>query len=96
MTPYGANDRSMKRIFRLLCERARSTRKLPVIMHRPMASGYSSGWIASQVFDIELELTATAMAIDGRSRGESDGGKGPVSRYEAASANILNWSWYTT
>jgi hypothetical protein len=35
---------------------------------RPMTSGHLGEWIASQVFDIELEVAANAKAVDGRFR----------------------------
>lgn len=62
------NDEHIKRIAELLRERNAIDAEIAAIMHRPMTSGHLGEWIASQVFDIELEPTATATAIDGRFR----------------------------
>jgi hypothetical protein len=42
--------------------------EIAVITGRPMTSGHLGEWIASRVFDIELEPSAAATAIDGRFR----------------------------
>jgi hypothetical protein len=42
--------------------------EIAAITGRPMTSGHLGEWIASQVFDIELERSAVAKAIDGRFR----------------------------
>ena len=52
------------------------------IIRRPMTSGHLGEWIASRVFDIELESSATAPAIDGRFRA------GPVAD------RSVNIKWY--
>lgn len=62
------NDEPMKRIAELLRERNAVDAEIAAIIHRPMTSGHLGEWIASQVFEIELEPTATATAIDGRFR----------------------------
>jgi hypothetical protein len=38
------------------------------IIGRPMTSGHLGEWIADQVFNIELEHSATTAVIDGRFR----------------------------
>jgi hypothetical protein len=50
----------MKRIAELLRERNGIDAEIAAIMERPVTSGHLGGWIASQVFDIEAEPTATA------------------------------------
>lgn len=72
----------MKRIADLLRERNAFDAEIAAIMHRPMTSGHLGEWIASQVFDIELEPTATAPAIDGRFR------SGPLQ------GRTVNIKWY--
>lgn len=42
--------------------------RIAEIIQRPMTSRHLGEWIASQVFDIELEPSARAMAFDGRFR----------------------------
>lgn len=42
---------------------------------RPMTAGHLGEWIAAQVFDIELEPSASAPAIDGRFRTGPQAGK---------------------
>src|SRR5215472_12358443 len=41
---------------------------LAAIMQRPMTSGHLGEWIAARIFDIDLEESASATAIDGRFR----------------------------
>jgi hypothetical protein len=76
------NDEHLKRIAELLRERNAVDAEIAAIMHRPMTSGHLGDWIASQVFDIELEPTATATAIDGRFR------SGPLQ------GRTVNIKWY--
>jgi hypothetical protein len=52
----------------LLRERNAIDVKLAQLINRPMTSGHLGEWIAAQVFDIELEPSATAAGIDGRFR----------------------------
>ncbi|CAN5649904.1 hypothetical protein BH18ACT7_BH18ACT7_11070 [soil metagenome] len=39
------------------------------VIERPMTAGHAGEWIAAQVFDIELEMSASQSAIDKRFRG---------------------------
>ena len=36
------------------------------LINRPMTAGHAGEWIASRIFDIELEPSAVAKAVDGR------------------------------
>jgi hypothetical protein len=72
----------MKRIAGLLRERNAVDAEIAAIMRRPMTSGHLGEWIASQVFDVELEPTATVPAIDGRFR------SGPLH------GSTVNIKWY--
>jgi hypothetical protein len=38
------------------------------LIRRPMTAGHAGEWIAARIFDIELEQSAVAKAIDGRFR----------------------------
>ena len=58
----------MRRLAALLRRRNVIDEEIAAITHRPMTSGHLGEWIASQVFDIELEQSAAATAIDGRFR----------------------------
>jgi hypothetical protein len=58
----------MRRIAELLRDRNLIDEEIAAITNRPMTSGHLGEWIAAQVFDIELEPSATATAIDGRFR----------------------------
>lgn len=51
-----------------LRERNRIDGQVAEVIDRPMTSGHLGEWIAAQIFDIELEPTATAAPIDGRFR----------------------------
>jgi hypothetical protein len=72
----------LQRIAELLRERNALDAEIGAIMHRPMTSGHLGEWIASQIFDIELELAANAAAIDGRFR------SGPLQD------STVNIKWY--
>jgi hypothetical protein len=52
----------------LLRERNVVDERIGRLIGRPMTAGHAGEWIASQIFDIELEPGATAKAIDGRFR----------------------------
>jgi hypothetical protein len=56
--------------------------RIAKIIGRPMTSGHLGEWIAAQVFDIALEDSATAPAIDGRFR------TGPLT------GRTVNVKWY--
>jgi hypothetical protein len=56
------DDEPIKRIAELLHERNALDAEIAAIMHRPMTSGHLGEWIASHVFDIELEPSAAAVA----------------------------------
>ncbi len=75
-------DEPIKRIAELLRERNALDAEIGAIMHRPMTSGHLGEWIASHVFDIELEPSAVAAAIDGRFR------SGPLQ------GRTVNIKWY--
>lgn len=57
---------SLARVAALLRERNAIDAELTGLIQRPMTSGYLGGWIAAQVFGIELEASAVAAGIDGR------------------------------
>jgi hypothetical protein len=59
------DERSIRRVALLLGERNVIDAEIAAIMCRPMTSGYLGEWIASQIFDIELDLSAVAAGIDG-------------------------------
>lgn len=50
----------------LIRERNEIDRQVSEITQRPVSAGHVGEWIASQVFDIELEPSAVTKAIDGR------------------------------
>ena len=52
----------------MLHQRNQIDERIARIVERPMTSGHLGEWIASRVFDIELEGSASAAAIDGRFR----------------------------
>jgi len=55
----------------LLRERNRIDARIGHLINRPMTAGHAGEWIASRIFDIELEPSAVAKAIDGRFRSGS-------------------------
>jgi hypothetical protein len=73
---------ALLRIAEWLEERNRIDGQIAEVINRPMTSGHLGEWIAAQIFDIELESTATATAVDGRFR------SGPLE------GRTVNVKWY--
>jgi hypothetical protein len=59
---------SLERAAALLHGRNAIDAELAALIDRPMTSGHLGEWIAAQIFNIELEASATAAGIDGRFR----------------------------
>jgi hypothetical protein len=78
----GVNDEPMRRIAELLRERNALDEEIAVITHRPMTAGHLGEWIASQIFDIQLESSAVEAGIDGSFR------SGPLQ------GRTVNIKWY--
>ncbi len=73
---------SLRRISGLLASRNAIDADIGTIVGRPMTSGHLGEWIAAQIFDIELEVSASTAAIDGIFR------SGPL---KGATVNV---KWY--
>lgn len=56
----------IEEIASLLRERNVVDERIAGLINRPMTSGHLGEWVASQVFGVELETSASAAAIDGR------------------------------
>lgn len=69
MSP-STNDGSkqLAALARLLRERNVIDQQIGELLGRPMTSGHAGEWIAARIFDIELEASASATAIDGHFR----------------------------
>lgn len=76
------DDELIQRVTELLHERNAIDANIAQIIGRPVASGHLGEWVASQIFDIDLEESASAAGIDGRFRA------GPL---EGRTVNI---KWY--
>lgn len=72
----------LRRIADLLRERNRIDGEIAAHIGRPMTSGHLGEWIAAEIFDVELEQSASAAAWDGHFR------FGPL---EGRSVNV---KWY--
>jgi hypothetical protein len=59
---------ALAEIASMLHQRNQIDERIARIVQRPMTAGHLGEWIASRVFDIELEGSASAAAIDGRFR----------------------------
>lgn len=57
---------ALERVADLLARRNTIDAEIAAIVGRPPVAGHLGEWIASQVFDISLEPSASARAIDGR------------------------------
>lgn len=75
-------DNDVTRIAGLLRQRNAIDAEIALVIGMPMTSGHLGEWIASMVFDIDLEPSATAEAIDGRFR------SGPLA------GRTVNIKWY--
>jgi hypothetical protein len=75
-------NNDLSRIAGLLRDRNVIDREIAGIIGRPMAAGHLGEWIASQVFNIELELSAIAEGIDG------------VFRSGSLEGSTVNVKWY--
>ena len=75
-----AND--LSELAALLRERNAVDERIGRLINRPMTAGHVGEWIASRIFDIQLEPTAVAKAIDGRFR------TGPLA------GKSVNVKWY--
>ncbi|MBB5786375.1 hypothetical protein [Jiangella mangrovi] len=71
-----------RRLGELLRRRNLIDAEIAALINRPMAAGHPGEWIAAQVFDLQLEPSATATAIDGRFR------SGPLA------GRSVNVKWY--
>ena len=76
------SDDALAEIAELLGRRNAIDQEIARSIGRPMTSGHLGEWIASEVFDIELESSASAPAIDGRFRA------GPLA------GRSVNIKWY--
>jgi hypothetical protein len=72
----------LDQVAQLLAQRNRIDEQIAAIMRRPMTAGHLGEWLAAQIFDIELETSAVAVAIDGRFR------SGPLA------GRTVNIKWY--
>jgi hypothetical protein len=61
----GAAD-AVRTIASLVRERNAVDAKIAAITNRPVVAGHLGEWMAAQLFDIELERSAVAKAIDGK------------------------------
>jgi hypothetical protein len=73
---------ALRRIADLLEKRNRIDGEIAALIQRPMTSGHLGEWIAAGIFDIELEKSASAAALDGHFR------SGPLQR------RSVNVKWY--
>lgn len=72
----------VEEIAALVRERNAIDHRIAAIIGRPHVSGHLGEWLAARIFDIRLELSATAAAIDGRFT------TGPLS------GKTVNVKWY--
>jgi hypothetical protein len=57
---------ALERVADLIAQRNAVDAQIGTITGRPVVAGHLGEWIAAQIFDIDLEASATAKAIDGR------------------------------
>jgi hypothetical protein len=72
----------LEQLAELLRHRNRVDAAIGRLLNRPMTAGHAGEWIASRIFDIQLEPTAVTKAIDGRFR------TGPLT------GRTVNVKWY--
>jgi hypothetical protein len=66
LTCVEKSESELRTIAMLLHDRNAIDAKIAAVIGRPMTSGHLGEWIAARIFDIALEESATATAIDGR------------------------------
>ena len=59
------DETDLAELAELLRERNLVDERIGRLINRPMTAGHAGEWIASRIFDIELEPSAVAKAIDG-------------------------------
>jgi hypothetical protein len=59
-------DEPLKQVAGLLRQRNAIDNEIASIIQRPMTSGHLGEWVASQIFDIELEVLANEPGFDGK------------------------------
>ena len=57
---------ALERVAGLIAQRNAIDAQVAAIIERPVVAGHLGEWIAAEVFDIDLEASAVAKAIDGR------------------------------
>jgi hypothetical protein len=62
------DEEPVRRIAEILGRRNAIDDEIAGIIDRPMTAGHLGEWIASRIFDIELEASAVSPGIDGRFR----------------------------
>lgn len=75
-------DGQLEELADMLRERNVIDARIGRLINRPMTAGHAGEWLASRIFDIELEPSAVAKAIDGRFR------TGPLA------GRSVNVKWY--
>jgi hypothetical protein len=75
-------DEALQELAALLVQRNDIDAQIARLIERPMTSGHLGEYIAAKIFDIELESSAVAPAIDGRFR------TGPLA------GKTVNVKWY--
>lgn len=60
------NMEKLHQVARLIAQRNAIEAEIASLIDRPALAGHLGEWIAAEVFDIELETSAVAKAIDGR------------------------------
>jgi hypothetical protein len=80
--PVVVVDEVLQELAILLTQRNEIDARIALLIERPMTSGHLGEYIAAKIFDIELENSAVALAIDGRFR------SGPLA------GKTVNVKWY--
>lgn len=75
-------DEQLEELATLLRDRNIIDARIGLLINRPMTAGHAGEWIASRIFDVELEQSAVTKAIDGRFR------NGPLA------GRSVNVKWY--
>jgi len=76
------DDEPARQVAELLRQRNAIDARIAEVIGRPVTAGHLGEWVAAQIFDIEMEASASAPGIDGRFR------SGPL---QGQSVNV---KWY--
>ena len=82
----------LKRVADMVARRNAIDAEIAAVTQRPVVAGHLGEWIAAQIFDIDLEASATAKATDCRFASGPLVGRTVNIKWEASAKAYSTWS----